>query len=87
MLGTFNPGQSTVNKGPKLACIEMTPYTLFTVIIYAYFLLAFWAAPLETRAVFYPDINSTRFRIKLNFGYFPWITKPKKGFIKFRISH
>jgi hypothetical protein len=87
MLGTFNPGQSTVDVSPKLARIEMAPYTLFAVIVYPHFLLAFGAAPLETRTVFYPDINSTTCRIKLNFGYFPWGTEPKKGFIKFRISH
>jgi len=65
----------------------MTPYTLFAVIIYARLLLAFRAAPLKARAVFYPDINSSCCRIKLNFGHFPWTTKAKNGLIKFRISH
>jgi len=86
MLGTFNSGQSTMNVGPKLARIEMAPYPLFAVIIYAYFLLTLGAVPLDTRTALYPDIHSARSRIKLNFAYFPGITEPKQGFIKFRVS-
>jgi len=87
MLGTFNPGQATMNISPKLTCIEMTPYPLFTMIIYGCFLFTFRASPFDSRAAFYPDINSGLSRIKLNLANFPGIAQPKQGFIKFRISH
>ena len=42
-------------------------------------LLAFLAFPLKAKAIFYPDINSSCCRIKLNFGHFPWTSKARRA--------
>jgi hypothetical protein len=76
-----------MEKGQKLATVEVPPYPLLRMIIRGEEIAADWARPLFPFGMFGKDVNPLRGNIQIDLGNGPWRYEAQKVTVQFGVLH